>query len=153
MNTKVFKIIVLNLVGVIIVYLLLMAGCRALIMRSFQPDAKAMYRHYFSTPIEKVKGLRSGGMAWLDNPVCIKFRSKETIILKDQNLYSPADSSVPRRFFLREYPNDKIILNDVENLVCIRYDKKVKASDNRQYSLLHWLLYNKKTGSYYFLIE
>jgi hypothetical protein len=152
MKTKVFRIILLSIVGVVVIYFLLMAGCRALIMRTFRPDAKAMYRHYFSTPIEKVKGLRSGGMGWLDNPVCLKFQSKEVVALKDQTLYSLADISTPRNFFLREFPSDKKILNDTENLVCLSYIEKKQTPDKISHSYRHWLLYNKKTGSYYFLI-
>lgn len=153
MNVKITKVIFLSLVGIVIVYVLLMSGCRILLMRVFKPNAKHMYQHYFSTPINKIQKLRSGGTAWLDNPVCIKFQSKEAIFLKDQNLYSPADIAEPRRFFLMEYPYDKKILDDSANLVCISYAEKQQIVDNWPYTLLHWLLYNKKTGNYYFLIK
>jgi hypothetical protein len=149
---KVIRVIVLSLTGICIAYILLMAGCGILLRNSFKPNADYVYQEYFSTPRNKIQKLRSGGLAWLDNPVCIKFQSKEPILLKDQNLYAPADMAEPQRFFLMEYPFDKKILNDTGNLVCLSYAER-KQTQNYPYTLVHWLLYNKKTGNYYFLIQ
>lgn len=147
-DIKTIKVVLLSLIGIIMTYALLISGCGILFMSGFKPSAKYMFQHHFSTPIDKIQKLRSGGMAWLDNPVCIKFQSKESIVLKDQNLYSPADIAEPRRFFLMECPNDKKILDDTANLICVSY-----VENGKSYSRRNWLLHNKKTGHYYFLIQ
>ncbi|MDD4183578.1 MAG: hypothetical protein PHT53_07155 [Candidatus Omnitrophica bacterium] len=153
MNTKVVKIVSLSLFGAVFIFVLLISSCRILVLNSLRPDAKRVYQYYFLTPVEKIQKLRSGGLAWLDNPVCIKFKSAEKIVLRNQASYSPADISKPQRFFLMEYPHDKKILKDISNLVYISYAERKNTHSNRQYTLIYWLLYNKKTGNYYFLLE